>query len=1283
MIQVINFNAIQNQDDSPEVIPMGSHIMARNGKFIGPPGKLRFQNVPGNQVINNPFLPIGNNTCIGGMYDQVKNRIIWANWNSQGTYALFIMDVATKTINRLILNGFNTVGDPLLFTTQGMMLNWNIVYGDSTQGDVLFFTNSQKQPCQINIDKALTGAYGPIKKSFIDVCREQPIIPPQVIYQDDPTVTVNNLRKKLFRVKTREIFENKDKGAWGAISEVPLPLEPFDHTVDADPTKNCVIPIVFQTGDSNVKKIEIAGQVSLGATWSDFFSIITLDKFVLSIPDNDISTYLFYNDKAYTDIDPTEGIQEFDDCPLEANAQELLSGNVLLYGGVKKGYNNLTNINSPVTSSIQTSDITTNKFYLFFVAQGGQSYGAGNIHIVVYGNVNEAATFKATMVDGSTITYTSGGATTTVNVINGLRADAISKGYAIISNDNNNLVVSKINIQLAYFNTTTISFTILNNSTWFVYDWWARQSFGIQYKDAKGRPVGGVQTNAPMSVQTIGYQEIGGVPQIQILIFSIYHIPPIDAVSYHIVRSKNLAENNFIYWISDRTFKDTQSGPDNNKYAYISIANLNTFVKNNPTSPLGYTFLANDRIRFVKRYNGDGTTANVYTNKDYEIVAAPENPTINGLPFTGQFIKIVLPTTDASFDFGSGVFSNYLIKLYTPAQPVANGLDVYYEFSEEFAIIDAGLSTRRHQGRTQNQSSNYATPALIDISKGDYYFRQRTINTGVEIIYGITPGGGANVNAGRVTLGMTPTSISYNDPNIVTGTSAYADLVGWSFSNPSRLVLKVITGNYVFRIQGTLSITFDADRSGDTYQFLLAKNDGSGVALSPVFDNSKAGTYTFPVDATFTLTTGQFVTPLGFSFPDFSHTRSMAATNLTITSQQFFTQGIIDPNFSDFLQSSVNSNGRPWIIDPNARQSFFGNVIQWGETYDPDTNINRISRFYSSNFDEIGLDKGDILRFKARERICRIFQARGVGQVGVWAKFIQDSKGQNTLTTTDSIITANNVQYYEGEFGLGNHPESLVSGKIQDYFVDPIRGYHIRLSNDGMIPISELYKGQYTIRGLLTPFNKVWTRPDGGVAKILGAYNYLDEEYICALQTGVNGLITLPAQTFSFNERRNAYCSYFDFTDRDFMLAAEETIYSWKNGQIYSHDNSRYCNFDGVQYPVNIIVPINSNLIEGKTWEAISQISNVPWEIPLLYTNSFSYGIQPQQTVLIPSDFTQLEHKWQAAFLRDINSIGGLINGDYIKGSSAVLTLQVLDSTDLVYLSEFAIHLLDSALTVK
>jgi len=1262
MIEAKQIAGIMNLDDPEEIIPSVHHANARNIRFRGTPPHMRIENLPGTTLIPNTDLPDGTNVCIGHYYDQVKGRLIYHNYNSNGNHGIYFYQLSTGTIQRIVKSNSGTSGDILNFDLLHPIIHVGIIYGDNTQGDIYYFLNCQGQPCKINIDRALSGGYGTIERSYLDVAKEPPSIPPIVSYEDDPTVTVNNMRKKLFVFKAREWFDDNDKSTWGEHSELPLPLNPFDNTNDADPTKNADIAVVVQTGKPNVKKIEIAAAVSVGNGFSDFFTIAVLNKAELNIPSNDIYLFRFYNDKQYnyveTNTNPliNESILLFDLVPQAAQAQEILNGNTLIYANITEGYPNLTQLtNGTNTTNVASDKIEvnrTNKFFLFIATQGGDTAnGSGVVHMVVAGKISQADFFAA-YFGATTVSYSAGVGESSANVISGLAASAVSNGFTVISSDNNNLFIIKAATVLDRYNSIQSSTLITDKSSYAVYDWWSNYDFGIEYADEKMR-TNGIDTNVQMAVQSNKYEEVSFVLQLPKFTLNIYHRPPLWARSFRIVRTKNLSKSKITQWISDRTIKDASVSSSGVQYAYISIENLNTFVKNNPNSPLTYQFSANDRIRFIKLFNLSLVNP-VYTDKDFEIQGQLLNPIINGVQQTGQFIKIILPATSGTFDFGTG-FNNYFIELYSPAQPVANGLDAYFEFSERYDIISPGTGNQYHQGQTQNQTSNLVTPATFILTKGDYYFRERKVNTGVEIIYAISPGGGADGNAGRVTLGMTPTSISYNDPNIQTGTSPYNNLIGWSFSNSSRLVLKVVSGNYTFRIQGTLQITFPDDRSDDLYQFLLQRSDGAVIALSPVFDNSKANTYTFLVDTTFTLTTGQFVTPLGFSYPDFDHTRSMATTNLTITSQQFFSQGMIDPNFSDFYPSAVNSNGRQLIHDPNAATVTFPTLLRWGQSYLVDTNINQSNRFYSTDFDTLDRGKGAIKKLKVRDRILRGWQERYCFQMGIYAKFIQDSSGQNTLTTTDSIITSNNVQYYSGEYGVYNRPESIVHGKIQDYFVDPIRGYQLRLSNDGIIPISELYKGQYTIKNLLTPYSKDLLRANGSRSNVLGYYDYFEEEYVCYLQNSTE----TQANVFGFNEKRNAYSCFYDFTP-DWMASAEDTVFSWLNGQLYIHNDEINRNtFYGTTYYSMIDLVFNDKEAIKKTYNNVAYQSNRVWDNNTNFDIVTSMinpqtGIQ-QYSTLLASDYEIMDNVRYASFLRDKASMQNtqlaLVEGDFLTGN--------------------------------
>lgn len=1302
MIQVKQFSGRQNLDDNPDTIPFLDHMDARNIVFRGNGANMRAQNVQGNTVIPNAYLPAGTNVCIGAWYDQVKGRIFSFIYNSNNNHSIVIYPPSTGILQPLIISGTNTNGDVLQFEITQPILNVNIIYGDSTQGDVLYWINSQKLPCKINIDRALNGGYGVIQKSYLDVAKEPASIPPAVVYEDDDTVTVNNLRKKLFKFKQRQVFDDKDKSVTSAQSEIPVPNNSTNSDVDTDPTKNARIAIIYQTGPANVKKIELYAAVSTGNEFSDFFMIASIDKADNSLPDNDIAVFNFYNDQAYNYLYIEESIQLFDYVPLQALAQETLNGNVLIYGNIIEGYPNLSDFSGSNVQFEAEPFYAGRYFSLLVASQSGDSgFGTGNVHFMVKGKGYDASfpvttgnTYILAFTDATSVSYTSLAGDTITDVLQGLIDDAISKGYTVTGSTAtpNAIYISQTGKSLAYarlvVNAVSENTDTGNSGSLMAYDWWSRYAFGLVYFDPKGRTNGVVYPQSAFSGQTIAFQEgLLSVADIPEMIAQIYHVPPDWAYYYSWVRTKNLTKSSFLQWISDRTYKDTITDPAENQYAYISIESVNTFKTNNPSSPLGYTFSPNDRIRFIKLYNADNSTAQLYTNKDFEIQASETNPTINGQVQTGQFIKIFLPDTDATFDFGGETYAYYFIELYTPAQSVANGLDVYYEFGERYKIGNPTLSTRFHQGQTQNQNIIGVLPALFSFTKGDSWTKFRKVQTGVVLNYTIPATNCLDSDAGQITLGATFISATINDPNVLTGSSPCNNLIGFDVAtNDDRWLIKIVTGTYNFRIKGTVTIVFSDSLPGDTYEFFLQKNDGTEYQLVPVFDSAAAGTYSFSFDTTFTISTGERIFIFGYSPGANDHTRTFQASAFTITRTVAFTQTMIDPNFSDYYPSAVNSNGRAFVFDENAGTVQFPVLMRWGLSYEADTNINRTNRFYAQNFDEVDRAKGGIQRFKARQRIMRIFQNRGCGQVGVYTKFIQDSAGTQQLTTTDVIITPNNVQYYAGEYGVGDHPESLVSGTIQDYFVDPIRGYQVRLSNDGMTPISEIYKGQFYIRSLLTPYNKVWARPDGSFAKILGVYDYLEEEYIAILQSGLNdnegNITTIDPYTFSFSEQRNAYGSFRDYHP-EWMVCAEDVLYSWLNGNIYVHNSATYCNFFGTQYNAYIDAPFNQNLVQKKTWISVTEVSGDIWECPLIYSNLMSYGTQRQETNLKPGEFRILEQMPSASFKRDVHSRGGKINGSPMKGNWLVIRFQVTNASDLVYLSAVSVKCIDSPLSTR
>ena len=1137
-----------------------------------------------------------------------------------------------------------------------------MLYGDDEQGDTLYFNDSSKVPCQINIERTLAGTFGVMKREFLEVIKYPANRPPYVIYGDDATVTVNTFRKKLFRFKTRAVYYSREKSVTSMQSELPLPINAQDTDIDKDPTKNCKVSIVYETLDADVEKIEILGAVSQGNQFSDFFLIQTIDKAAEGLNDNDIATFVFYNNQAYTEIDPEDSIQLFDLVPLEANSLEFLNGNVPIYGGITEGFNLPVLQGSATASTIP--EIDTQLPYIFVGSQSGDSaFGTGNIHLVLIGSIQIGYSFTF-ITTNETITFVATVATT-ANVINGLSAAAVLAGFTVVSSDSENLVIVKTGESLQEVVRESPILTVTNS---YSYNWNDKEAYGVVYFDKAGR-TNGVVTKVGMGYQTANYTETVGVPNIPQMSLSITSRPADWAYYYSIVRTKSLAKLKFLYWITDTTFKDTE-------FAYFSIENLNTFIANNPNSKfLAYDFSAGDRVRFIKVLSGSVNT--VYVDEDFEIIGQILAPTINGIKRTGQFLKIALPTTSATFDFGTTAFYNYQIELYTPAQSVANSLNKFYEIGERYTIGNPTEATRYHQGMIQNQTPNLSQPATFVFNKGDFYYRERRINVGAEYNYVVH-----NYEQGiaRTTQDLNFVSQTYVDPNITPGSSLSLSLAGFDITtNVDRAILNVTAGTYTFRMKGAITVTFND--FGENFTFFLQDSNLNITYLVPPQPIAQ-GPHTFDFDVTFQMVGPSRMFIFAYSEGDFRNSKSYSQTDVKITRELPYTASIIDANYSDYFASAVNSNGRAFVEQPESTRGYNPILLRWGRPNIINSNINEVSRFTPLNFDEIDLTKGDIEVLSAENRILNVLQKRGCGWYGVYSKIIQDNSGNNVLATTDSIITKNNIQYLAGTYGIGNQKGSFAKTKLGYFFTDPVRGYQMRKSADGLTPISELYYGQYFIRPILTKYNNDYIKPNGAVAKMLGYYDYFEEQYVLICPSGTLDGETIPNNNFSFNEIRNAYCAFYDFNP-EWIICAQDTTFSWKNGQVYIHNNeTNYGEFYGVQTYPSVKLVFNSKESLKRVFDAIAYQSNQIWEAPLKGDINTSM-INPQtgmrqESSLISKDFDIQENVRYAALLRDMNSKliprEALNEGDFLNGNWIEVNLTYLGSEFCFLYSPYVLY---------
>lgn len=1137
------FSGIMNLDDPNDSMPGTHHKEARNVVFRGNPQDMRIEGIKGNQSVANADLQAGTNVCIGAYYDELKQRVFYFVYNSNGFDAIYVYNTMTRAISTLLMSKIDSLPTETLFNFNPdyPIASVNILYRTEADGDVLHWTDRNNPPMKLNIKEAeaVNRTYnGNWKKKYLTVARPMPLLSAICKYEDDASTTINNLKSKLYQFRYRWVYRDFTKSAWSPWSRLFAPASTDTLATEINPTKNNRISIKYQTGDDDVVKIEIAARQSIDSAFSDSFLVETIDK--TGLPDNSEYEYKFYNTEAYPYVDVAESNQLFDYVPLKANAQELLNGNVLAYGGITEGRTPGVTLAATQSLSLVQNTQTSTPFTMASYNRYTFSYypvynvTGGNHYIIFDGtpNVGDAYSFSLSFrrdigagIESATVTINipalGAGQNTQQQVeallLAQLTGNATLQNYGLASyvyalqlvepgefNGKRGIKIGGYSTNKAWvLDSYNFSYTYSGGGlpadptgvNTACYKHKSRYSFGVCYFDENG-VTNGVMTTDNLRVITpeLTSSDLGGTQlSIPLIEFTVTSQAPSWAKYFSFVRTANLTASDFKTIITDETEKDVAGG-----FAYMAITKYQTNKSGYPA----YSFAKGDRVRIIGRKN---QSASIF---DYPVLSVVTSAEANITPSDNTWIKIPY---DAGWMtvFGTAGYDNYYIEVYTPALNASEENQLFYEFGEVFPVIEDGVN-RYHTGTSQNQTASQG--AIFKFFRGDVYNRIRD------------------------------------------------------------------------------------------------------------------------------------------------------------------TVWILDKSMSDKYNSKVDGNGRAFVIDEYAKEAYYPTLIRYSLEYQAGTSINQTNRFYAPNFDEYDRERGDIQRLKVRGRQLRVFQNRACGVVPILQSVVQTADGNSVLSQSAEII--NKIQYYLGDYGIGNQFCSLASSANADYFTDPVRGAQIRLSGDGMTPISEIYKAHFYLNPLITKYNKVRNNITGqGKAKILGFYDQFNEEFITSMQESIAGSDKSNPYTFAFNEFRNAYTSFYDYNP-EWIMCAENLIVSWKNGVLYTHDSSTYCNFYGVQYKPSVTLVFNQYQQLKKRYNTITLLANKVWAPSTAGDISTNLG---QSSSLQASDFLSKDDKIHAAFKRDTSSSGGLYNGNVLKGNWAQIKLQPVNGNEFVNLYYIELNILEPA----
>lgn len=772
MIDVRGFNGGLNQDSSPELLPPGDYTNASNVIiFNNGVSKLL-----GNQGLTDlPNTPDGDNWVCGSHLDKTRQKIFYFIFNSEGYHRIVSVtinqlfpELSSSTI--LFEDRTNTGGSSIFgwgsndeFNANKIIKDIKIIYrGTGEEGDLVYFIDPLKRPLKFNtVTLPQLASTDDVVLDYFKVIKAPPYTYPTCSYYDAPGRNVNNLRKKLFQFKSRFVYDDEEKSVWSAISKVPLPPRVNDDAYYSDGTKSNAISIVIPTGNKIVKKIEVAARVNINSVWSDFFLVDTLDKSSLSISNNSSYTYIFFNDGAYLPLEVEESNLLFDYVPDNANALELANGNTLVYGGIKEGLERLSNFD--VTTTLTQSSIIPAGDISFIVTPGGYAPIPGGDYyatqyelelsgLVRQGDVINIQTYMIQSFDNFNtyttlveplISYTvtagqtlSDVRTAIISQINGSSANIIASAggasgnsYVIVFNVNDS---SKAFLSNPSYAQEGLYPTFIPNTSagsgqsdsFSTLKWLGRYKYGIAYYSADGKTNGVfIGEDKNLTVDIPQYSEVGAVAQSASVQFSINHAPPSWASYYHFVRTKEITSSFSKYFITKGA--DITEIGFSVPYIYININNIEKHAQDFPASAsiVNYTttsFVKGDRLRFIKNQTSGSVLA---THHDFEILGLVRRGTT---PNDELFIKLAYVASNMPL-FTSN--TQFLIEIFRPSPVISDeSTNFYYEIGERFPILTDVNNNLVHSGLSQNQIIGIgAQPALVKISDGDYYARQRSL----------------------------------------------------------------------------------------------------------------------------------------------------------------------------------------------------------------------------------------------------------------------------------------------------------------------------------------------------------------------------------------------------------------------------------------------------------------------------------------------------------------------------------------------------------------------------
>ncbi len=302
------------------------------------------------------------------------------------------------------------------------------------------------------------------------------------------------------------------------------------------------------------------------------------------------------------------------------------------------------------------------------------------------------------------------------------------------------------------------------------------------------------------------------------------------------------------------------------------------------------------------------------------------------------------------------------------------------------------------------------------------------------------------------------------------------------------------------------------------------------------------------------------------------------------------------------------------------------NGLIYSQIYNSTSGLNGTNQFIMADkiTKDLNPEYGSIQKLHVRGTDILAFCEDKVVKILANKDALFNADGNANLTASNRVLGQAIIPPTFGEFGISKNPESFAADGYRCYFTDRARGAVLRLSMNGVVKISDYGMSDYFSDSLKN------------ITSAIGCINVQQGVYSLTLNRKP-GYQEVGGETINFKEDVQGWTSFASYIPEQGVSINDE-FYTFKNGEIYSHDNDTRNNYYGIQYQSSVKLLFNDMPDQIKTFRTLNyEGSQAKWNQDLndnqYYNNVakngwFASSVETDMQSGFVKEFVKKEGKW-------------------------------------------------------